>query len=69
MGLATSTYFIFLDIALGLGPLLFGFIVPIFGFRGLYAILSGVILLGLYVYYLMHGRKDKQWRMQEHSDE
>lgn len=65
MGLANSTYFIFLDIALGFGPLLLGLIVPVFGFRGLYAILAGVILIGLYVYDLMHGRKDRQWRQAE----
>lgn len=60
MGLANSTYFIFLDLALGLGPLLLGMVEPIFGFRGMYMILSGVILIGLFVYHTMHGKKDKE---------
>src|SRR5699024_11562661 len=36
MGLANSTYFIFLDFALGIGPLLLGFIEPVLGYRGMY---------------------------------
>src|SRR5699024_7999101 len=60
MGLANSTYFIFLDLALGMGPLLLGLIEPIFGFRGMYVVLTAVILVGLYVYYMMHGRRDKE---------
>lgn len=60
MGLANSTYFISLDFALGMGPLILGLIEPITGYRGMYAILSGVILVGLVVYHFMHGRADKQ---------
>src|SRR5699024_3788806 len=60
MGLANSTYFISLDFALGMGPLILGLIEPITGYRGMYAILGGVILVGLVVYHFMHGRADKQ---------
>src|SRR5699024_10431986 len=60
MWLANSTYFISLDFALGMGPLILGLIEPITGYRGMYAILGGVILVGLVVYHFMHGRADKQ---------
>lgn len=60
MGLANSTYFISLDFALGMGPLVLGLIEPVFGYRGMYAILGGVILVGLVVYHFMHGRADKK---------
>lgn len=60
MGLANSTYFIFLDLGLGLGPFLLGYLVPVFGFRGLYLSLVALIVIGIFIYYLLHGRKDKE---------
>lgn len=60
MGLANSTYFIFLDLALGLGPLILGSLIPIVGFRGMYLLLSAVIFIGLFVYYILHGKKDRE---------
>jgi MFS family permease len=58
MGLANSTYFIALDLGLGLGPLMLGYIVPVFGYRGMYMVLVAVILGGIGVYHFMHGRRD-----------
>lgn len=60
MGLANSTYFIALDLGLGLGPLMLGYIVPLSGYRGMYLSLVVVILVGIVVYHFMHGRKDKE---------
>ncbi|MNN35296.1 major facilitator superfamily transporter [compost metagenome] len=59
MGLANSTYFILLDLGLGLGPFALGYLVPGLGYRGLYLALVGVIVVGIAVYYVLHGRKDK----------
>lgn len=60
MGLANSTYFIFLDLGLGIGPFVLGYIIPIFGYRGLYFSLVGLIVVGIFIYYLLHGKNDKQ---------
>jgi len=60
MGLANSTYFICMDLGLGLGPFALGYLVPILGFKGLYSSLIIVILAGIAAYYLLHGRKDKE---------
>lgn len=60
LGLANSTYFIFLDIGLGLGPFVFGFVVPYVGFKGLYLILTGVVVIGLVAYHFLYGRKERQ---------
>lgn len=54
---ATTTFFIFFDLGLGLGPYLFGFLVPIVGYSGMYQTLAGVVLCALIIYYLLHGRK------------
>jgi predicted MFS family arabinose efflux permease len=59
MGLATSTFFIFLDAGLGFGPYLLGFIIPLTGYRTLYVILGVVVLATSALYYLLHGKKEK----------
>ncbi|RDW15811.1 MFS transporter [Oceanobacillus arenosus] len=57
IGLATSTYFVFFDTGIGVGPFLLGFILPLIGFRGLYASMAAIILICLFVYYVVHGKK------------
>lgn len=59
MGLATSTFFIFLDAGLGFGPYLLGFIIPMTGYRTLYIILGLVSLVTSILYFFLHGRKEK----------
>lgn len=60
MGLANSTYFICLDLGLGLGPVLLGYLIPLLGYRGLYLALAGWILIAIVIYFVLHGRKDKE---------
>lgn len=59
MGLATSTFFIFLDAGLGFGPYILGFIIPLTGFSSLYAILGFTALAASLLYYVLHGRKER----------
>jgi MFS family permease len=56
-GLATATYFIFLDLGFGVGPYLLGFLVPFSGYRGLYLMMVVVILADIVLYHFLHGRK------------
>ncbi|OAH55710.1 multidrug MFS transporter [Domibacillus aminovorans] len=58
MGLATSTFFIFLDAGLGFGPYLLGFIIPLTGYSTLYVIMGVVILSTTVLYYFLHGKKE-----------
>ena len=51
LGLATSTYFIFVDLGFGIGPYLLGILVPFTGYRGLYLIMTLVILAAIPLYY------------------
>ncbi len=58
MGLATSTFFIFLDAGLGFGPYILGFFIPLTGYRTLYVILGAVVLASMVFYYFLYGKKE-----------
>lgn len=59
MGLATSTFFIFLDAGLGFGPYLLGFVIPVTGYSTLYVILGFAVLASSLLYYFLHGKREK----------
>ena len=59
LGLATSTYFILLDIGLGVGPFILGFVVPHTGYRIIFMAMVALIVCSVPLYYLLHGRKDR----------
>jgi MFS family permease len=56
LGLATATFFIFVDLGFGIGPYILGSLVPFTGYRGLYLIMTVVILATVPVYYFLYGR-------------
>lgn len=56
-GLATSTFFILMDLGTGFGPSLLGMFVGMAGFSGMYWIMAIVPLASILFYYLAHGRK------------
>ena len=58
MGLATATFFIFLDAGLGFGPFLLGFIIPITGYSTMYIMMGVLILITALLYYFLHGKKE-----------
>ncbi|MBI0576879.1 MFS transporter [Neobacillus cucumis] len=62
MGLATSTFFIFVDGGVGIGPFILGFFVPLIGYRGLYFSVGIVVFACIFLYYFLHGRKSRQRR-------
>lgn len=53
---ANSTYFIFLDAAVGLCPILFGWTIPFLGYGGLFAILAAIVALAAIAYFTMRSR-------------
>ncbi|WP_338472858.1 MFS transporter [Niallia sp. XMNu-256] len=59
MGLATSTFFIFLDAGLGFGPYLLGFFIPFTSYSTLYMILGVVVLASSGLYFYLHGKKER----------
>lgn len=66
MGLATSTFYIFLDLGIGVGPFLLGFLTPLIGYRGMYMAMAVLLVVSLIVYYMIVGRKEKA-ETQDHT--
>lgn len=56
MGLATSTFYIFLDAGLGFGPYLLGLLAAPLGYRYLYASMAVLAVFCIGVFYLLYGR-------------
>ncbi|PID16092.1 MFS transporter [Sporosarcina sp. P34] len=52
LGVATSTFFIFLDMGFGFGPYVLGLLVPIIGYQQLYLVLMVVVLIALGLFML-----------------
>ncbi len=53
---ATTTFFLFFDLGIGLGPYLFGFLVPSCGYEGMFFGLALVALFAAVLYWFEHGR-------------
>ena len=51
MGFANSTYFVFSDIGMGIGPLAVGFIIPFTGYRGIYMLMAVFAVVCLLLYH------------------
>ncbi|NLK09455.1 MAG: MFS transporter [Staphylococcus equorum] len=59
-GIATSTYFIGLDLGVGFGPYVLGFMTSSVSYAQLYAIMAVIVLIAAIIYFFLHGRKVKQ---------
>ena len=58
-GIATSTYFIGLDLGVGFGPYVLGFMTSSVSYAQLYAIMAVIVLIAAIIYFFLHGRKVK----------
>ncbi len=56
LGVATSTYFVLLDLGIGVGPYMLGHLVPSYGFSMVYLAAGVVALFGIHFYYMQLGR-------------
>lgn len=57
IGLANSTFYMFLDFGSGIGPVILGLIIPFTGYRGMYLFMGILMFFCLFLYYLLHGSK------------
>jgi predicted MFS family arabinose efflux permease len=53
----TATYFICYEFSLGFGPSIIGFIQPILGYQNLFIMMAIIAVIGIGLYYFIHGRK------------
>ena len=52
---ATTTFYIFFDLGIGLGPYVFGHLIPLAGYSGMFQTLSLMVLGSMLLYRLVHG--------------
>jgi MFS family permease len=57
IGLATSTFYVSMDITIGIGPFIFGLFVPLIGYRGIYWGGGMAALACMLLYYIVHGKR------------
>lgn len=60
LGLANSTFFIFADVGIGIGPFILGLFIPFTGYRGVYMGMAIIAFACVFLYYLLHGGKAVQ---------
>ena len=53
---ATTTFYVFFDLGIGVGPYLFGFLIPSMGYDGMYQVLALCVLGAVGMYHFLHGR-------------
>lgn len=63
VGLATSTFFIMLEIGLGFGPFFLGMVIPFTGYGGLYQLLVFSIVAAMIIFHFVYGRHEKKYEM------
>lgn len=56
IALATSTFYICVDVGIGFGPFLLGFITPVVGLSGMYVVITILLVASIFLYYVMVGR-------------
>ena len=69
LGLANSTFYILLDVGVGLGPLLLGLVQPVLGFRGLFEAMSLVAIVALAAYLFVSRKRGTMRRRLKEADE
>ena len=57
VGVATSTFFIALDVGTAAGAIVLGGIVTWVGYTGMFLAAAGIVVFAVLVYYLGHGRR------------
>jgi MFS family permease len=59
LGTATSTFYLMLDLGVGVGPVVLGALLPLTGYPGMFGALCVLVLAAVVLYYVVHGRKHR----------
>lgn len=68
LSLANSTFYILLDIGVGVGPLALGIVQPLWGYRGLFEAMSFVAIVALAAYLFVSRKRGKMRRELEAAE-
>ncbi|MEG1753914.1 MAG: hypothetical protein RR234_08365, partial [Christensenella sp.] len=60
LSLVNSTFYIFLDSAVGIGPLILGLFVPVLGYRGMYFCIAMLTVICILLYLWIYKKKTAQ---------
>ncbi|MFV0480575.1 MAG: MFS transporter [Campylobacteraceae bacterium] len=56
---AITTYFVFVDMGIGVGPYMLGFLVPAFGYTGVFKVAALLVIICIPLYYIIYGKKSQ----------
>ncbi|PTI70660.1 MFS transporter [Staphylococcus succinus] len=62
IGLATSTFMIFMDLGNGIGPYTLGLITPFLGYAGMHKSLAILMIFTFVLYYFIYGKHSKKFK-------
>lgn len=68
LSFANSTFYILLDIGVGVGPLALGIVQPLWGYRGLFEAMSFVAIVALAAYLFVSRKRGKMRRELEAAE-
>lgn len=57
---ATSTFFILMDLAIGIGPYLYGVLLAYMSYQSMYSWTAIWFVVAIAIYYFLHGKKREQ---------
>lgn len=60
IGVATTTFFIAMEIGLGFGPFVLGFLLPFTGFQYLYVMMAVLVLMSMVLYHVGPSKRERQ---------
>lgn len=69
VGVAISTYFVALDLGLGVSPYILGILRPMLGFEGLYMVTGVLSIICLIMYFAMYGSRKQNYADKEEITE
>ena len=69
VGVAISTYFVALDLGLGVSPYILGVLRPMLGFEGLYMLTGVMSVICLIMYFAMYGSRKQNYADKEEITE
>jgi MFS family permease len=66
-GVATSTFFVSIDVGTGIGSFIFGLLIPFTGYRGMYVAAAIIAFACMFLYYAVHVKRTGPGKVLENA--